>query len=317
MTQLHPVLAPLIARENKALNLLGLVPYTDDNLARLRTFLTAVTPPPSGVQLHSIEDRVIPGFKNDITLRIYHPTEERNLPVLMWFHGGGWVVGSLDDADDICRKLSQRIGCIVVSVDYHLAPEARFPTPVNDCFAATRWVNNHASEIGADASRIAVGGDSAGANLAAGTALQCRDEAIPLIFQFLLVPVIDTDFDRPSYRTFATENGLDRADMQWFWDCYVPAENDRHHPYASPIHAKSLSGLPPALVITAGCDPLSDEGLAYANALTAAGVPTHHQKSPGMNHGFFNRATDKPVAPIQEAFDLAVSSIHIAFTKKA
>ena len=316
MNQLHPVLAKLVARENQALALLDLVPLCDEKLPELLRFINTVPQPPSTVTLHHIEDRIISGDQNDLTIRIYHPNDTSDLPVLMWFHGGGWVMGRLDDADDTCRKLSQRINCIVVSVDYHLAPDAKFPIAVNDCLAATQWVHDHARDIGADPARIAVGGDSAGGNLAACTALQCRDQNLPLIFQFLLVPVIDTDFDRPSYHTFACDYGLTRADMQWFWDCYVPDPNDRHHPYVSPIHADNLSGLAPALVITAGCDPLSDEGAAYANALEKAGVPTHHQKFPGMNHGFFNKETTAPVDAIREAFDLAVQSIQSSFSSR-
>jgi acetyl esterase len=200
-------------------------------------------------------------------------------------HGGGFVFCDLDTHDGICRAMANGVGAIVVSVDYRLAPESRWPAAAEDVYAVVAWAAEHASELGGDAGRIVVAGDSAGGNLAAVAALIARERGGPaLAAQLLLYPVIAADFETDSYREFATGHFNTRAAMQWYWDQYVAVE-DRDHPHASPLRAE-LAGLPPAVVVTAGCDPLCSEGDAYANALAAEGVPVTHRQYDGAIHGF-------------------------------
>ncbi|MEP6693145.1 MAG: alpha/beta hydrolase [Chloroflexota bacterium] len=230
-----------------------------------------------------------------ISARLYRP-RLGPLPLLVYFHGGGWVVGSVAIADPFCRALANAGGCAVVSVEYRLAPEDRYPAAADDAYAATRWSAEHASDLGIDASRIAVGGSSAGGNLAAVVALMARERGgPPLAFQLLHVPVTDHDFETPSYRANATGFGLTRSGMRWFWDHYAPDPNLRDEPYASPLRATDLSGLPPAHVVTAEFDPLLDEGKAYATRLREAGVATTYLEYPGMVHGFTGLAVKIPM----------------------
>jgi acetyl esterase len=225
-----------------------------------------------------------------IPARLYRP-RSGTLPLLVYFHGGGWVVGSVAISDPFCRALANASGCAVVSVEYRLAPEDRYPAAADDAYAATRWSADHASDLGIDPSRIAVGGSSAGGNLAAVAALMARERGTPKVaFQLLHVPVTDHDFDTPSYRANGSGFGLTRSGMRWFWDNYAPDPKLRDEPYASPLRAKDLSGLPPAHVVTAECDPLRDEGKAYAARLREAGVPTTYVEYPGMVHGFTGMA---------------------------
>ena len=235
-----------------------------------------------------IENRTVPGPAGQIPVRIYTPVGTAPFPVLVYFHGGGWVIGNLDTHDGICRSLANRVGCLVVSVDYRLAPEHRFPAAPEDCYAATRWLAEHAGSLGGDKGRIAVGGDSAGGNLAAVVALMARDRGGPkLAFQLLVYPATDTDFETRSYRENSEGYFLTRADMVWFWNHYAPRDEDRRNPYAAPLRAASLRGLPPALVITAEFDPLCDDGNAYAARLREDGVPVRLSQQDGLIHGFF------------------------------
>ena len=230
-----------------------------------------------------------------ISIRLYRPRSGKTLPLLVYFHGGGWVVGSVAISDPFCRALANASGCAVVSVEYRLAPEDRYPAAADDAYAATRWSAEHAADLGIDASRVAVGGSSAGGNLAAVVTLMARDQRTPPIaFQLLHVPVMDHDFGTPSYRANATGYGLTRAGMRWFWDHYAPDEKLRDEPYASPLRAKDFAGLPPAHVVTAECDPLRDEGKAYAARLVEAGVKTTYAEYPGMVHGFTSMAMSIP-----------------------
>lgn len=225
-----------------------------------------------------------------IPVRLYRP-RSGTLPLLVYFHGGGWVVGSVAISDPFCRALANASSCALLSVEYRLAPEDRYPAAADDAYAATRWSAEHASDLGIDPARIAVGGSSAGGNLAAAVTLMARERAAPTIaFQLLHVPVIDHDFGTESYRTNATGCGLTQAGMRWFWDHYVPDPKLRDEPYASPIRAKDHSRLPPAHVVTAECDPLRDEGKAYAARLLKAGVPTTYVEYAGMVHGFTSMA---------------------------
>jgi acetyl esterase/lipase len=230
-----------------------------------------------------------------VAARLYRP-RAGILPLLAYFHGGGWVVGSVANSDAFCRALANASGCAVLSVEYRLAPEDRYPAAAEDAYASTRWSADHAAEHGIDPARIAVGGSSAGGNLAAVAALMARERGAPKIaFQLLHVPVTDHDFDTPSYRANATGYGLTRNGMRWFWDHYAPDPTLRAEPYASPLRAADLSGLPPAHVVTAECDPLRDEGKAYASRLLEAGVPTTYVEYPGMVHGFTGMAVTIPM----------------------
>jgi acetyl esterase len=235
----------------------------------------------------AIAEHKVPVAGGTIGLRVYSPAGRPPFPGLVFFHGGGWVIGDLDTHDGLCRALANAAGWVVASVDYRLAPEHRYPTAAEDAYAATRWVAEHARALDIDPRRLAVGGDSAGGNLATVVALMARDRGGPALgFQWLIYPVVDHDLDTASYRENAEGYLLTRAAMRWFWSHYVPAVADRAQPHASPLRAPSLAGLPPALVQTAGYDPLRDEGEAYAHRLRAAGVPTILTRYPGMIHGF-------------------------------
>jgi len=240
--------------------------------------------------LPKVEDLIIHGPDGAIPIRIYSPDRVQPSPALVYFHGGGWVVCDLDTHDVICRAIARRSGAVVVSVDYRLAPEHRFPAAVIDCYAATRWVAENAEQLGIDPRRIAVGGDSAGGNLAAVVSLQSRDETGPHIaLQVLVYPVTDlSSLDTPSYREFAEGYGLTAPEMEWFRDQYLARPEDARCFHASPLLAPDLRGLPPALVITAECDPLRDEGEAYAKRLEEAGVHVRYTCYAGMIHPFFS-----------------------------
>jgi acetyl esterase len=255
--------------------------------------------------IKQVEDREIPGPQGNIPVRIYTPEGAGPFPVLVYFHGGGWVICNLDTHDDSCRKLANLAGCIVVSVDYRLAPEHKFPAAAEDCYAATRWAAENAASFNGDPARLAIGGDSAGGNLAAVVALMARDRGgPPLVFQLLIYPV--TDYytpGTPSYQENAEGYFLTRDDMIWFWNHYLNDESEAKHPYASPLQAPDLSNLPPALVITAEFDPLRDEGEKYAERLREAGVPVVLKRYDGMIHGFFGMGArvDKSIQANAEA----------------
>jgi acetyl esterase len=222
----------------------------------------------------------------------------------VWFHGGGWVVGDLESADATARHLTVGANCVVVSVDYRLAPETKFPGPAEDCYAATKWVAQNAASINVDPGRIAVGGDSAGGNLAAAISLMARDRGgPPLALQLLVYPVTDRDFSTESYIQNAEGYQLTRDSMVWYWEHYLKDDADAVNPYAAPLQAQDLRNLPPALVITAEYDPLRDEGEAYAHRLEAAGVNTTCTRYDGMIHGFFGMAAaiDKGKQAIAQA----------------
>ncbi len=238
--------------------------------------------------LNRVEDVSIPGPGGDIPLRIYASEHGGLRPALVYFHGGGFVFGNLDTHDAVCRAIAKQSGAVVVSVDYRLAPEHKFPAAVEDSYAATVWVAANAERLGIDASRIAVGGDSAGGNLAIVVAMRCRDAGGPaLSAQVLIYPVTDSSsLETTSHREFAEGYFLTRAAMDWFTGHYLASPDQKRHLEVSPLLAPNLSGLPPALVITAEFDPLRDEGEAYAQRLEQAGVPVTVSRYPGMIHGF-------------------------------
>jgi acetyl esterase len=270
----------------------------------------ALLPPPPEMAL--VKDLTAEGPAGPIPLRLFRPRgAPPGAPALVYFHGGGWVIGDLDTHDVLCRQLAAWSDSVVVSVDYRLAPEQKFPAAVEDAWAATRWVAAHAGALDVDGDRLGVGGDSAGGNLAAVVSLMARDAGGPRLgFQLLIYPATDMAADLPSQIAFADGYLLTRDNMRWFIGHYVRGEGDVADWRASPLRAPSLAGLPPALVVTAGFDPLRDEGQAYARQLTEAGVRVDHVCYGGMLHGFFgmggvvdtaNRAIAHAGASIRQA----------------
>ena len=247
-----------------------------------------------------------------VPVRVYRPRGSGPFPVVVMFHGGGWVIGDLDTADCQSREVCRGAGALVVSVDYRLAPEHRFPAAADDCYSATLWAAENAPAYDGDASSLAVAGDSAGGNLAAVVAQMARDRRGPAIaFQLLVYPVTDgVNFDRPSYRDNADGYLLTAEAMHWFWDHYAPTQDDRRHPYASPLLADDLSGLPPALVMTAEYDPLRDEGEDYARALAKAGVDARFVRYDGFIHGFF--AHTRTIPATRQAMSDACAALRTA-----
>jgi len=247
--------------------------------------IALMAPPP---QVAKVVERRIDGPEGPLGLRLYTPEGNGPFPLMMFFHGSGFVLCSLDTHDGMCRNLAAGIGCVVVSVDYRLAPEHKFPKGLDDCLAATCWAAANAHELGIDTARIMVAGDSAGGNMAAVTALRVRDEGGPaLCGQMLLYPVTDYHTPgTPSYAENADGYGLTRDTMEWFWAHYLADKVEAENPHASPLRAKDLSGLPPAYVMSAEFDPLRDEAELYGKRLREAGVATEITRRPGMNHGF-------------------------------
>jgi acetyl esterase len=278
---LDPQLAPLIEGLDA-----GFPPVHTMTGAQARAAIRARFVPPAQPQpVAEVRDQTIPGPAGDIPVRIYRP-DGSGLPILVYAHGGGFVFCDLDSHDGLCREIANRTPAVVVSVAYRLAPEHRWPAAADDFYAATQWAADNASRLGGDAGRVAVGGDSAGGNLAAVTALMARDRGGPtLAAQLLLYPVLAADFDTKSYRLFGRGYYNPRPAMQWYWDQYVPTKADRVHPYATPLNAE-LHDLPPAVLVIAGHDPLRDEALAYAAELEAAGVRVVRAQFDGAIHGF-------------------------------
>ena len=265
---------------------------------------------------------VVPGPAGPIVVRIYTSKGgQAALPGLVYLHGGGWARGSLQTHDIVCRSLANGAGCVVVSVDYRMAPEYRFPAAFEDSLAATRWVAEHAAEIGIDPRRLAVGGDSAGGNLAAAVALAARDAGGPsLVHQLLIYPVTDYNFDTRSYADNAEGYMLTRAAMQHYWRLYLRDGSDGADFRASPLRARDFGNLPPALVITAEFDPLRDEGRAYADRLREAGTPVLYREYPGMVHGFVTsagvldagkQAVREAAAALKDAFRVPSSGFRV------
>ncbi len=259
------------------------------------------------VEVASVVDRAIPGPAGEIPVRIYTPDAPESRPLVVYFHGGGFVFCSIDTHDGTCRRLANAAGAVVMSVEYRLAPEHCFPAPLEDCYAATAWAHEHADALGADASQLVVAGDSAGGNMAAATALVARDRGGPPVTQQVLIyPVIDSGCDTPSFTENADGYFLEGDTMRWFWSQYLGNGGDGSDPHASPCRAADHSGLPPAVVITAEFDPLRDEGEAYAEMLRAAGVPVTSARYDGMIHGFVSMPSlfpeaDQAITVIAEA----------------
>jgi len=260
----------------------------------------------------AVADHRVPVAGGEITVRAYSPGGPGPHPALVYYHGGGWVIGDLYTHDGLCRSLTNAARCAVLSVDYRLAPESRYPVATEDSYAALHWTVTNASGLGIDPRRVAVGGDSAGGNLATVVALMARERGGPaLAHQVLIYPVTDHDLNTPSYLGNATGYVLTREGMRWFWNHYLARESQGREPYASPLRAPSLTGLPSALVITAEYDPLRDEGEAYAARLRDAGVPVTVTRYTGMFHGFvrMTRILDKA----RTALDEIAGSLQKAF----
>ena len=253
--------------------------------------------------VHEVTDLTIAGPGGELPLRLYRPASERPLPALLYFFGGGWVLGTIDTADGVSRSLANSSGALVAVAGYRLAPEHRFPAAADDCYAAVRWVAEHADEIGADPARLAVGGDSAGGNLAAGVALRARADGPALAGQLLVYPNTDQLADDPSMRASGDPFLFNRHSVDWYRRHYLANPGDAASPLASPLRAPSLAGLPPALVITAEYDPLRDQGEAYARRLAGEGVQVELSRYPGMAHGFFTMigTVDASRAAIEQA----------------
>lgn len=252
----------------------------------------------------------------EFPIRIYTPADEGPFPVLVWLHGGGWVRGSIDGDDPICRTLANDANCVVVSVEYRLAPEYPFPVGLEDSYTALEWVAANHDVVQGDPDRIAVGGKSAGGNLAVALALLARDRDGPAITQQVpCIPVLDRPRETASYEENAAGYGLSRADMDWYWNHYMRTDVDEANPYAAPLQARDFSGLPPATVLTAGFDPVRDDGIEYVARLEDAGVPIDHHHYPDVAHDLVSTAYHyEDVGRAREAVGAAAESLRTAFS---
>ena len=260
--------------------------------AMLKQFPAPVLAPP----IHATEDLQLPGAAGPLRVRLYRPSPAAGLPLTVFFHGGGFVFCDIEVYDDLCRFLANFSGCALASVEYRLAPETRFPGPLEDCYSALQQLAERAKSLGLDAGRLAVAGDSAGGNLATATALLARDRhGPPLRYQALIYPALEPACSSLSQRAFAEGYLLSQAVMQWYWNCYLRSHTDAAEAYAAPLTA-NVSGLPPTTIVTAEFDPLRDEGEAYADKLRAAQVPVVGRRYLGMIHGFASLPYLTPVA---------------------
>ncbi len=258
-----------------------------------------------------VNNSTIPGPGGEIPLRIYTPEGSGPFPILVYFHGGGWVMGNLNTCNNTCHFLSSKIGCIVISVDYRLAPKHKFPAAVEDAYAATKWAAGHADEINGDSSRIAVAGESAGGNLAAVVCLMAQDRGgPPLVFQLLAYPSTNlATLETDSYRTFAKGYGLTKYHAKWFLKQYFEDEKDRKNPYASPLLAENLSNLPSALVLTGEYDILRDDGESYVERLKEAGVEARFIRYGAKGHMAYWRKPSGEAGESQYQAALALKAV--------
>jgi acetyl esterase len=258
---------------------------------------------PRGMEVDIVEDLVV--GERDVPVRLYQPKSDRPLPALVYYHGGGWVVGDLEMHDDTCRALANEGQCIVVSTDYRLAPEHPFPIPLDDCWSVLRWAAERLGDRGWDGSRLAVGGTSSGGNLSAAVALRARNEGLPLSLQLLLYPALDSTGSTPSWRAFGEGYFLTASQMAWYWRQYSDDAETRRLPDVAPSLSTDLSGLAPALIVTAEYDVLRDEAEDYARRMRQAGIPTRLWRFQGQIHGFLSLGATLP--EVQEA-KLAIAS---------
>ena len=313
---LAPEYAAMLAEAAAA----GAPPMTELSPAEARAMYQAMRPANPELVVAGVQDIGIPGPAGDIKARVYTPEGTGPHPVLMNFHGGGWVIGDLETADAVSRDFCRTAECVVVSLDYRLAPEHPYPAAAEDCIAATLWASKNMGALGGNG-KLAVTGESAGGNLAA---VACQAlvnpnpqnagpgaETADICFQLLAYPVVDHDLTRASYAQNGEGHLLETDTMRWFWDLYCPDAGRRSEPAACPIHAQSLAGQPPAMVVTAEFDPLRDEGKAYADALSAAGVQATYHCADGLIHDFFGTAAFLPCS--RPAFESACAALKNAF----
>ena len=315
---LAPEYAAMLAEAAAA----GAPPMTQLSPAEARAMYQAMRPANPELAVAAVQDIAIPGPEGEIKARVYTPEGSGPHPVLMNFHGGGWVIGDLETADGVSRDFCRTADCVVVSIDYRLAPEHPYPAAAEDCIAATLWASKNMASLGGNG-KLAVTGESAGGNLAAVAcqALVSSDspdaspgaeaETADICFQLLAYPVVDHDLSRASYAENGEGHLLETDTMRWFWDHYCPDTARRDEPVACPLQAKSLAGQPPAMVVTAEFDPLRDEGKAYADALTAAGVQASYHCADGLIHDFFGTAAVLPCS--RPAFESACAALKNAF----
>ena len=272
----------------------GLPPYNELSPLEARQQMLSLSPPVDPeLSVRKVDDLRISGPLNEIPIRLYYPEGTSPYPVIVYFHGGGWVIGNLETHNAICHALAKTSGCLVAAVDYRLAPEHRYPAAIEDAYAATSWICKNASRIQADPLRMAVMGESAGGALATVVSMMARDQDDRRIaLQVLVYPVTDNNFNTSSYLNYGEGYSLTRDLMIWFWNHYLGNKENAGQPYASPLRAENLSNLPDALILTAEYDPLCDEGESYAKKLQKSGVNVTLTRYDGMIHGFF-RMTSK------------------------
>jgi acetyl esterase len=309
---------PLDPQAVALLDLIGvsrLVPIESLTAIEARAQFTKFAEAPKMMAIEPVDqvrDFTIDGPGGPIPIRVYDPNQKNAASALIYFHGGGWVLGGLDSHDHVCRALANSVPCTVFSVDYRLAPEHKFPAAVEDSWAATAWIAGHAPELRIDPARIAVGGDSAGGNLAAVVSQRAREHGGPhLVLQLLIYPATDMRMTMPSIDENADAPILSKGAMHWFVNHYLNGEAERANPLASPLLAGDLSGLPPAFMITAECDPLRDEGEAYGELLRRHGVRADIHRYDGMPHGFFSMTAGLDTA--RRAFADAAARLQAAF----
>jgi acetyl esterase len=271
--------------------------HTEESIAAYLEGARRPVDRPPGVDVDLVEDLVV--GERDVPVRLYQPTNEGPLPAIVYYHGGGWVVGDLETHDDTCRMLATGARCIVVSAGYRLAPEHRFPIPLDDCWSVLRWAADHLGDRGWDGSGLAVGGTSSGGNLAAAVARRARNEGLPLSLQLLLYPALDSTMATPSWHEFGEGYFLTAAQMAWYWRQYTDDPALLRLPEVSPSRSTDLAGLAPALIVTAECDVLRDEAEDYATRMRAVGVPVQLWRFKGQIHGFLSLGATLP--EVQEA----------------
>jgi acetyl esterase len=297
----------------------AVVEYIARHTGDYATGIVLPEPEPVGRIAH----RVIPGPGGDLLLRIYTPAADTThrdgdalLPVVVYYHGGGWVIGNLDAYDASCRALCNAAGCVVCSLAYRQAPEHKYPAAAEDAYAAYQWVLANAASLSCDARQVAVAGESAGGNLATVVCLMARDKGTPLpVYQLLIYPVCDASFDTPSYQEHAHAQPLDKEAMIWFFTQYLPSPKRGQEAYASPLRERNLAGLPATSIIAAEIDPLRSEGEAYARRLREAGVPVIYTLFPGVTHEFFGMAAVLPEA--KQAIGDAADGLRMGFSGQA
>ena len=307
---LDPQMERILAEDRK----LGLPAYHRLSPSQARQQMLDSSPPVDPkLSVSRVKDMTIPGFDAALPIRCYYPQGEPPYPVVVYFHGGGWVMGNLDTHHAICHALTHTSDCLVVAVDYRLAPEHKFPAATQDAYTATCWVSESADQIGADASRMAIMGESAGATLSTVACIMIRERGGPrLALQVLVYPVTDCNFQTRSHKKYADGYMLTREMMKWIWDQYLTDKGEATDPYVSPLRAENLRDLPKALVLTAEYDPLCDEGEAYARRLMEAGVKVRHSRYDGVVHGFFRMTNrvDRARQALQQVSSALKNALH-------